>query len=71
LFQPAQHPILFVAASAIGVLSFYGLWLKATGLRNGGEKVSSGAAWGTAILFWALGLGLALTVTAIFPSFIS
>ncbi|MCA1603326.1 MAG: YIP1 family protein, partial [Acidobacteria bacterium] len=27
LFAPAEHPALFVLGSAIGVLSFYGLWL--------------------------------------------
>jgi len=71
LFSPADHPVLFVAASAIGILSFYGLWLKATGLRNAGQKVSKGAAWGTAITFWLLGLMLIMIITALFPSFIS
>ena len=71
LFTPAEHPVLFVMASAIGVLSFYGLWLKATGLRNAGQKVSKGAAWGTAIMFWLIGLLLLMAVTALFPSFIS
>src|SRR5260370_1118142 len=44
LFKPADHPVLFVLGSAIGVLSFYGLWLKAKGLANAGQKVSSTAA---------------------------
>ena len=71
LFTPAEHPVLFVTASVIGLLSFYGLWLKATGLSYGGQKVSKGAAWGTAILFWALGTIFMLIITALFPSFIS
>lgn len=71
LFNPAERPVLFVLASAIGLLSFYGLWLKATGLRYGGQKVSKGAAWGTAVLFWLLGLILLASFTALFPSFIS
>jgi hypothetical protein len=71
LFTPAEHPVLFVTASAIGLLSFYGLWLKATGLKHGGQKVSKGAAWGTAILFWVLGLLFLVSITALFPSFIS
>lgn len=71
LFSPAERPVLFVLASAIGLLSFYGLWLKATGLKYGGQKVSKGAAWGTAILFWALGLIFLTIITALFPSFIS
>lgn len=71
LFFPAEHPVLFVFASAFGVLSFYGLWLKATGLRNAGEKVSKTAAWSTAIVLWILGLTLAVIFTALFPAFIS
>lgn len=70
-FTPAEHPVLFVTASAFGLLSFYGLWLKATGLRYAGQKVSKGAAWGTAILFWVIGLLLIVSITALFPSFIS
>jgi hypothetical protein len=71
LFTPAEHPVLFVLASAIGLLSFYGLWLKATGLKNGGQKVSKGAAWGTAVLFWLIGLMFIVAMAALFPSFIS
>ncbi|HEV7796741.1 MAG TPA: YIP1 family protein [Pyrinomonadaceae bacterium] len=71
LFNPADHPVLFVAATAIGVLSFYGLWLRAKGLQNAGTKVSSTAAWGAVITVWILYLLLGLTLTAIFPSFIS
>jgi Yip1 domain len=71
LFTPAENPVLFVTASAIGLLSFYGLWLKATGIRNAGQRVSKAAAWGTAITFWVLGLAFIMIITALFPSFIS
>lgn len=71
LFNPADHPVLFVAASVIGVLSFYGLWLRAKGLQSGGEKVSSTAAWGAALAVWILWVMFGLILTAIFPSFIS
>lgn len=71
LFTPAEHPVLFVTASAIGLMSFYGLWLKATGLRYAGQKVTKAAAWGTAITFWLLGLLFIVIITALFPSFIS
>jgi hypothetical protein len=71
LVSPANHPVIFVLASAIGVLSFYGLWLKATGLRNGGTKVSKGTAWGVAVTMWVLGLLLITGITALFPNFIS
>jgi hypothetical protein len=71
LFSPAENPVLFVTASFIGLLSFYGLWLRATGLKHGGQKVSKGAAWGTAILFWVIGLLFMVAMAALFPSFIS
>ena len=71
LFNPAEHPVIFVAASVIGVLSFYGLWLRAKGLQNGGTKVSSSAAWGATITVWALWLLFIVAITAVFPSFIS
>jgi hypothetical protein len=71
LFNPADHPVLFVAASVIGVLSFYGLWLRAKGLQHGGTKVSSTAAWGATLSVWALWVLFAVALTAVFPSFIS
>jgi Yip1 domain len=71
LFNPAEHPVLFVAASVIGVLSFYGLWLRAKGLQNGGEKVNSTAAWGAALMVWILYVVLGLISASIFPSFFS
>jgi hypothetical protein len=71
LVSPANHPVIFVMASAIGLLSFYSLWLKATGLRNSGTKVSSGVAWGVATTMWILGLLAIMGITALFPTFIS
>lgn len=71
LLTPADHPVLFVMASFIGITSLYGLWLRAKGLHKGGTKVSSGAAWGVAITLWVLALLFATTLTAIFPNFIS
>ncbi len=44
LFSPADHPVLFVMASFIGLTSFYGLWLRAKGLhmrRNEGKQKRS------------------------------
>ena len=71
LFNPAQNPVLFSAASFIGVLAFYRLWLTATGLRNGSTRVSSGMAWTVAVGFWAVGLLFAIAMSALFPQFIS
>ncbi|HEY6803332.1 MAG TPA: YIP1 family protein [Pyrinomonadaceae bacterium] len=71
LVSPASHPVLFVLASTIGLLSFYSLWLKSTGLKNGATKVSSGTAWGVAITMWILGTLAIVGITALFPTFIS
>jgi Yip1 domain len=71
LFKPADHPALFVLGTAIGVLSLYGLWLKAKGLTNAGYKVSSGAGWGVAITLFALSLIIGMIFATLFSSFIS
>lgn len=71
LFSPAEHPALYVLGASIGVISFYGLWLKAKGLANAGEKVSSSAAWGVALSFWILGLLLGMVFATLFSSFMS
>ncbi|HEX7296407.1 MAG TPA: YIP1 family protein [Pyrinomonadaceae bacterium] len=70
LFSPSEHPVLFVMTSFIGVLSLYGLWLRAKGLKEGGTRVSSTAGWGVAITLWIVGLFLVTVVTALFPGFI-
>jgi hypothetical protein len=71
LVSGKDHPVLFVIATTIGVLSFYRLWLSATGLREGGHKVSSSAAWGAAITLFVLFLLFGMAIAAIFPSFLS
>ncbi len=70
LFSPADHPYLYVFGSMIGLLTLYGLWLEATGLRHAGEKISSASAWTIALLLWGLGLVLALIAAALFPAFV-
>jgi hypothetical protein len=71
LFTPAEHPALFVLGSFIGVLSFYGLWLRAKGLANAGQKVSSSTAWGVAITLWVLSLILGMIFATLFSSFMA
>lgn len=71
LFSPGEHPALYILASAIGALSFYGLWLKAKGLANAGQKVSSTAAWGVSITLWVLGLIIGMILATLFSSFMS
>ena len=71
LFAPAQHPALYVLGTSIGVLSFYGLWLRSRGLANASQKVSSSAAWGVTITLWVLGLILGMILATLFSSFFS
>ena len=71
LVKPADSPVLFAVLSAFGVLKFYGVWLTATGLRNGGERVSSTSAWTIAIIFWLIGMLFYVAINALFPSFVS
>ena len=71
LFTPADHPVLFVMASFIGLSFFYFLWLRAKGLHHGATRVGKGAAWGVSITMWVLLLVLVSIFTALFPQFIS
>lgn len=71
LVNASEHPILFVVLSFFGVLSFYHLWLTATGLRHTSEKLSSGSAWTIAIILFVLGLLLATGFSALFSGFIT
>ena len=71
LMSPAEHPVLFVTLSFIGLTWFYLVWLRAKGLRFAGTKVSSGAAWGVSLTIYILFMLFALLMTALFPSFIS
>jgi hypothetical protein len=71
LVSPGEHPVLFALGSAIGVLSFYRLWLLATGLRNGSERLSKGSAWAVAIIFWLIIVLFGVVMSLLFPGFIS
>jgi MFS family permease len=71
LFTPTEHPALFVLGSVIGVLSFYGLWLRAKGLANAGQKVSSSTAWGVAITLFVLALIVGMIFATLFSSFMA
>jgi hypothetical protein len=71
LVSASENPILYAVLSAFGILSFYYVWLNVTGLRHGGERVGSTAAWSAAIALWVIGLLLAVASSALFGSFIS
>jgi hypothetical protein len=71
LFKPAEHPVLFAAASTVGLLAFYRVWLTAIGIHNAGERVKPSTGWAVAIAFWVIGLLLAAGSGALFGSFLS
>jgi Yip1 domain len=70
LFKASEHPFLYVLGGSIGLLTLYGLWLEATGLRYTSEKLSSGSAWTIALILWAIGLLFGLGAAALFPTFL-
>jgi hypothetical protein len=69
LFTPAEHPLLFVVGSFIGVFKLYGWWLTVSGLHNTATKLSKASAWTIAFILWLIGLILILILALIFPSF--
>ena len=71
LFNPATRPFLYTAASYVGLLVGYRVWLSATGLTRAGERVSTGIAWTTILTLGVLRVLLALAVVALFPGFVS
>lgn len=70
LVSSKDHPVIYVTLAAIGVLALYRLWLFATGVREGGYKVSNTAAWSVAISVFVLFLLFGMAAAAIFPSFL-
>jgi hypothetical protein len=71
LISAADHPVLFVLLSFIGLTWFYYMWLRASGLHYGGTKVSSGAGWGVSIMLYVALLLFAVVSTSLFPGFVS
>lgn len=71
LVKAADHPVIYTVLTGFGILSFYHLWLTATGLRNAGGRVSTSAAWSVALIIWGLGLLLGAGFSALFGNFLS
>lgn len=71
LVNPADSAILWAILTPIGILSFYWLWLTATGLKHTGERVSGTAAWTGAITVWVLYVAFGIVMAALFPGFFS
>jgi hypothetical protein len=71
LVAPADHPALFALLGTLSLLWFYWVWLNAVGLREGGESVSSSAAWTASLGLYGILIGLALVSGLLFGSFMS
>lgn len=71
LVAPSENPVLFVFLGAFSLLSFYWIWLIATGLKNTGERVTGTIAWSAAIGVWLLLTTFSVLMAFLFPSFIS
>jgi len=71
LMTPADHPVVFVLLSFIGLTWFYTLWLRAKGLHLGATRMGSSAAWGVSITLYLLGMILLTIWTSLFSNFIT
>jgi hypothetical protein len=71
LMVPADHPVLFVVLSFIGLTWFYTLWLRAKGLNLGATRMGSSAAWGVSIMLYVLLLIFVTIWTSLFSGFIT
>ena len=71
LVLPSQNPVIYTLLSALSILSFYWMFLNATGLKNGGERISGSTAWTATIVLWLVGVLLMCLMAFLFPSFIS
>ncbi len=69
LVTPAETPVLYVLLSGMGLLTFYWLWLNATGLKNAGANVSSGSAWSSTLAIFLLSMTLGVSMAFLFPGF--
>jgi multisubunit Na+/H+ antiporter MnhB subunit len=71
LVLPAEHPVIFTLLGSLSLLGFYWIWLNATGLKNGGERVTGTIAWSSSVGVYALLVILGMLLALLFPSFIS
>ena len=71
LVSSAEHPVLYTLLGSISLLAFYWLWLNATGLKHGGEKVTGTAAWSATIGVYVLLILFGVAMAALFPAFMS
>lgn len=71
LVTPAANPVIYVLLASLSLLSFYWIWLNATGLKNTGDKVTPTIAWSATMTIWLIGLVLGVVSAIVFGSFMS
>ena len=71
LVLASEHPVIFTLLGSLSLLTFYWLWMTATGLKNAGEKVTGTIAWSSTLTVYFLFILLGVTLATLFPSFIS
>jgi hypothetical protein len=64
LVDASAHPVLATALGSFDLLSFYGLFLAALGLRKI-ARLSSGSAWTIVLIIWLIGIIVRLAFAAI------
>lgn len=71
LVSSAENPVIYTVLASLSLLSFYWIWLNATGLKNGGENVSSSTGWSGSLMAFGIIFFLGVIMALLFPSFIS
>ncbi len=71
LVTPSENPVIYTFLAMLGLLSFYWVWLNATGLKNGGERISGSTAWTATLVVFGIFVLIGVVSAFLFPSFIS
>lgn len=71
LVSSAENPVIYTMLASLSLLSFYWIWLNATGLKNGGDRVSSSTGWSGSLITFGIIFLFGVTMALLFPSFIS
>lgn len=71
LVSSAENPVIYTVLASLSLLSFYWIWLNATGLKNGGDRVSSSTGWSGSLIVFGIIFFFGVTMALLFPSFIS
>lgn len=71
LVSSAENPVIYTVLASLSLLSFYWIWLNATGLQNGGDNVSSSTGWSGSLIAFGIIFFFGVILALLFPSFIS